>query len=438
MRVISVITIVVVFLLLFLVLFICTTFGCQMYRCITSSTCQWGSRGGDEPGGSVATMADLVDSLEMSQPFETQYKREGTMLGKGAYGKVYKARSNLTGEVVAMKRTKFDPQEEGVPSTAIREIALLKELSHENVVKLLDVFFSTNELMIVFEFVETDLKKYMRSLGRKLSPAIVKSFWFQLCRGIEFCHRHRIVHRDLKPENLLIESRQRLKIADFGLARVYSVPVQKYTHEVVTVWYRAPEILLGMVFYSMPVDLWSIGCVVAEMATGSPLFAGDSEIGTIFQIFMKLGTPSEDSWPGVCNLPDYKAAFPKWQPKGWDNIRNTKQQVGVEGVALLDKFLAYDPMARISVQRALQHPYFNNVERQVPMGTVAPTTGGEALAPAPHQRGPQEQQCTSCRKRSAWTAFGFSESGGAAAAVEAGKKNNHMAPTQPSEQCGSD
>merc|ERR550514_466978 len=174
----------------------------------------------------------------------------------------------------------------------------------------------------------------MRSLGRPLTPAIIKALAFQLCNGIEFCHASRILHRDIKPQNLLIDNRMRLKIADFGLARAFSLPVPKYTHEVVTVWYRPPEILLGSALYSVPVDLWSIGCVLAEMATGAPLFAGDSEIDTIFKIFQKLGTPTEAMWPGVSELPDFKPTFPKWAPKGWANIRNTMAQIGTPGIQL--------------------------------------------------------------------------------------------------------
>lgn len=311
---------------------------------------------------------------EDNESFDDQEKRfeglyevlEKSLLGEGTYGKVYKARATKTGEYVAMKQMKLDSQEEGVPSTAIREIALLKELSHTNVVKLLDVFCKPNKLTLVFEFVENDLKKYMKSLSGRLTPATVKNLSFQLCRGVEFCHANRIIHRDIKPQNLLIDSKLRLKIADFGLARAFTVPVPKYTHEVVTVWYRPPEILLGAQHYSVPVDLWSIGCVLAEMATGAPLFAGDSEIDTIFKIFMKLGTPTEAQWPGVSELPDYKAIFPKWPAKGWPAIRNTAQQVGQDGMDLLDKLMCYDPRRRLSARGALQHSYFRNAERVDP------------------------------------------------------------------------
>merc|ERR1719169_171324 len=188
----------------------------------------------------------------------------------------------------------------------------------------------------------------MKSVQCRLQPTAVKTLAYQLCRGIEFCHANRIIHRDIKPQNLLIDSRMRLKIADFGLARAFSLPVPKYTHEVVTVWYRAPEILLGSALYSVPVDLWSVGCVLGEMATGAPLFAGDSEIDTIFKVFQKLGTPTDAVWPGLSELPDFKPTFPKWPPRGWSSIRNTAQQVGPEGINLLENLTCYDPKKRWS------------------------------------------------------------------------------------------
>mmetsp|Transcript_13329 Transcript_13329/g.29143 ORF Transcript_13329/g.29143 Transcript_13329/m.29143 type:complete len:319 (+) Transcript_13329:84-1040(+) len=315
-------------------------------------------------------MADIDEFAELERAFKDKYQpveKAGVgsdVLGEGTYGKVYKARRKSTGEIVAMKESK-DSSEEGVPSTAIREVALLKELSHPNVVRLLDVLCSTTKLVLVFEFLEHDLKKYMRSVGAMLEPRVVQSLTFQLLDGIQFCHSNRILHRDLKPQNLLINRTDRglvLKLADFGLARAYHLPVPKYTHEVVTVWYRPLEILLGCTHYSVPVDMWSAGCIIGEMASSAPLFAGDSEIDTIFKIFMKCGTPTVADWPGLQDLPLFKETFPKWPKKGWENVRNLQAQMGDAGVALIDKMLHIDPKRRISARTAIQQAYFQDVE----------------------------------------------------------------------------
>ena len=134
--------------------------------------------------------------------------------------------------------------------------------------------------------------------------------------GLTWCHSHRIFHRDLKPQNVLVDPKKgSLKLADFGLARAFTVPLRTYTHEVVTLWYRAPEILLGAKQYSCPVDMWSIGTIIPEMVTGHPLFPGDSEIDAIYKIFRHLGTPTDDVWPGVTKLPHFQTAFPAWKPR---------------------------------------------------------------------------------------------------------------------------
>ncbi|XP_067843927.1 cyclin-dependent kinase 2-like isoform X3 [Heptranchias perlo] len=242
-------------------------------------------------------------------------------IGEGTYGVVYKAMNKVTGEMVALKKIRLDAEMEGVPSTAIREISLLKELNHPNIVKLLDVIHSEKKLYLVFEFLNQDLKKYMDSAPPTGLPLqLVKSYLFQLLQGVAFCHSHRVLHRDLKPQNLLINDAGAIKLADFGLARAFGVPVRTYTHEVVTLWYRAPEILMGCKFYSTAVDVWSIGCIFAEMVTRKPLFPGDSEIDQLFRIFRTLGTPNESVWPGVTQLPDYKANFPRWVRQDFNKI----------------------------------------------------------------------------------------------------------------------
>jgi serine/threonine protein kinase len=259
-------------------------------------------------------MTEVAQQAQLATNSMERY-RKIDKVGEGTYGVVYKAFDKVTEEYVALKKTRLETEDEGVPSTAIREISLLRELNNENIVNLIDVIHSEQKLYLVFEFLDQDLKKYMDAVGKKLKPMLVKSYLFQLLSGIEFCHKRRILHRDLKPQNLLIDRQGKLKIADFGLARAFGVPIRTYTHEVVTLWYRAPEILLGGKQYATAVDVWSIGCIFAEMVTRVPLFPGDSEIDQLFRIFRVLGTPNEDTWPGVSAYRDFKSTFPKWSAK---------------------------------------------------------------------------------------------------------------------------
>lgn len=281
-------------------------------------------------------------------------------IGEGTYGVVYKAKDKVTGNFIALKKIRLEAEDEGVPSTAIREISLLKELQHPNIVNLMDVVHHDTKLYLVFEFLDQDLKKYMDLINTQMSKALVKSYLHQLISGIAFCHAHRVLHRDLKPQNLLIDKQGRLKIADFGLARAFGIPVRTYTHEVVTLWYRAPEVLLGCKKYSTAVDVWSIGCIFAEMVTKRPLFAGDSEIDELFQIFRVMGTPNEDNWPGVSKLPDYKPTFPQWQGQ---TLRNVVRDLDSDGLDLLRQMLAYEPSKRISARQALKHRYFADMTK---------------------------------------------------------------------------
>eukprot|EP00743_Colponemidia_sp_Colp-15_P002709 GILK01002934.1.p1 GENE.GILK01002934.1~~GILK01002934.1.p1 ORF type:complete len:309 (-),score=24.53 GILK01002934.1:191-1117(-) len=284
-------------------------------------------------------------------------------IGGGTYGVVYKARDLTTNEIIALKKIKLEAEDEGVPSTAIREISLLKELNHPNIVQLRDVVHCDSKLYLVFEYLDHDLKKYMDSLGpasTAIPPHLVKSYMYQLLTGICYCHCHRVLHRDLKPQNLLIDRSGGIKLADFGLARAFGVPVRTYTHEVVTLWYRSPEILLGCKSYSTPVDVWSIGCIFAEMSNGHPLFPGDSEIDEIFRIFRTLGTPNETVWPGVSSLPDYKPSFPCWSAMP---IAKIAPNLCPAGQDLLQQMLQYEPGRRISAKAALSHPYFADLDK---------------------------------------------------------------------------
>lgn len=277
-------------------------------------------------------------------------------IGEGTYGVVYKARDTVTNEIVALKKIRLEGEDEGVPPTAIREISVLKEISHENIVKLKDIVHSEARLYLIFEYLEKDLRNFIEST-KEIPESLIKKFLVQILTAVSHCHQHRILHRDLKPQNLLISNRQIIKLADFGLARSYCLPMKTYTHEVVTLWYRAPEILMGAKKYSTPIDIWSVGCIFAELATGKPIFAGDSEIDQLFKIFKVLGTPDEDSYPGISLLPDYKSTFPKWRRL---DLGHEVHCIDDEGIDLLSQMLAIDPLLRISARNALKHPYLQS------------------------------------------------------------------------------
>eukprot|EP00388_Colpodella_angusta_P004315 GDKJ01014342.1.p1 GENE.GDKJ01014342.1~~GDKJ01014342.1.p1 ORF type:complete len:326 (+),score=41.70 GDKJ01014342.1:34-1011(+) len=284
-------------------------------------------------------------------------------VGEGTYGVVHRARCKNTGRTVALKKVRLDHEDEGVPGTAIREICLLKELRHTNIVTMYDVVCQPTQLYLVFEYLDYDLKKFMKAHSCDLNMQQVKSFAYQLLNGIAYCHSHRVLHRDLKPQNLLLNNDGILKIADFGLARAFSIPVKTYTHEVVTLWYRAPEILLGQRQYATPVDLWSVGCIIAEMCTGVALFPGDSEIDTIFKIFRTLGTPNETVWPGINQLPDMKPTFPKWKVDPRQRLKEICKKMDPVGLELLAELLTYDPVERITAIQALNHPWFRDLDK---------------------------------------------------------------------------
>ncbi|CAD6500817.1 BgTH12-06522 [Blumeria graminis f. sp. triticale] len=292
-------------------------------------------------------------------------------LGEGTYATVFKGRNRQTGELVALKEIHLD-SEEGTPSTAIREISLMKELKHENIVSLHDVIHTENKLMLVFEYMDKDLKKYMDTQGDRgaLPPATIKSFMHQLLLGIDFCHSNRVLHRDLKPQNLLINTKGQLKLADFGLARAFGIPVNTFSNEVVTLWYRAPDVLLGSRTYNTSIDIWSAGCIMAEMYTGRPLFPGTTNEDQLLRIFRIMGTPSERTWPGISLYSEYKQNF---QIYATQDLRNFLPQIGLHGLDLLQRMLQLRPELRISAHDALQHPWFNDLRGQMrlsqhPMG----------------------------------------------------------------------
>lgn len=279
-------------------------------------------------------------------------------LGEGTYATVHKGRNRQTQEIVALKEIHLDP-EEGTPSTAIREISLMKELKHPNIVRLHDVQHTESRLILVFEFCEQDLKKYMDTTGEKgaLHPEIVRSFMYQLLKGIAYCHDNRVLHRDLKPQNLLINKRGELKIGDFGLARAFGVPVNTFSNEVVTLWYRPPDVLLGSRTYSTSIDIWSAGCIFAEMISGVPLFRGRDNNDQLNAIIKVVGTPDDRTFRKIMqDSPEVQfRQLPKY-PK--QNFQTLLPRASPLAINLLEGLLHFEPTRRLSAKEALQHPYF--------------------------------------------------------------------------------
>jgi serine/threonine protein kinase len=227
----------------------------------------------------------------------------------------------------------------------------------------MDVLHYKNRIYLVFEFIDFDLKKYLTASKTPLNSLLVKSYMYQIFLAIYYCHSHRVLHRDLKPQNILLDKNGLLKLADFGLARAFGLPMRSYTHQVVTLWYRSPEILLGSKNYGCPVDIWSIGCIYYEMITGKPLFPGDSEIDQLYKIFKILGTPNEQMWPGVSALPEFKTNFPSWNSKDLSSLFVGHANAESDGIDLMNRCLLYDPPKRISAKDAIKHPYFNSLDK---------------------------------------------------------------------------
>uniref|UniRef100_A0A8C4QPI3 cyclin-dependent kinase n=1 Tax=Eptatretus burgeri TaxID=7764 RepID=A0A8C4QPI3_EPTBU len=266
-----------------------------------------------------------------------QYERVAE-IGVGAYGTVYKARDVQNGgRFVALKKVRVHTSEDGMPMSTIREVALLRQLEsfeHPNIVRLFDVYTTActdreTRLTLVFEFIDQDLSMFLEKVPPPgLPESRIRDMMQQFLNGLDFLHTHRVVHRDLKPQNILVTSGGQLKLADFGLARIYSFQMA-LTSVVVTLWYRAPEVLL-QASYATPVDLWSVGCIFAEMFRRRPLFSGNSDIDQLNKIFDLLGVPAEDDWPSDVALSHLSFVQRDKQP-----IETVVPEIGLSGKDLL-------------------------------------------------------------------------------------------------------
>ncbi|CAN8251754.1 unnamed protein product [Cochlearia groenlandica] len=303
-------------------------------------------------------------------------------IGEGTYGLVFLAKTKtLSKRPIAIKKFKQSKDGDGVSPTAIREIMLLREISHENVVKLVNVHinFADMSLYLAFDYAEYDLYEIIRHHRDKVSHSLnqytVKSLLWQLLNGLNYLHSNWIIHRDLKPSNILVmgegEENGIVKIADFGLARIYQAPLKPLSDNgvVVTIWYRAPELLLGSKHYTSAVDMWAVGCIFAELLTLKPLFQGAEakssqnpfQVDQLDKIFKILGHPTTDKWPTLANLPHWQSDVQhiqahKYESAGLHNVVHLSLKS--QAYDLLSKMLEYDPLKRITASQALEHEYF--------------------------------------------------------------------------------
>lgn len=367
-----------------------------------------------------------------------EFNPKTDILGKGAYGEVYRATyaklpgrsdTNLdpTEKVVAIKKTRCGSKEEGIPSSTIREVMVLKEISKniqntgdnnlssetfgsENIVRLYDVFIDTDTVFLVSEFCEGgDLSRHIRKLPQQRvgDGKQYRQWMWELLSGLCFLHNKNFSHRDLKPENLVLKAikrdgnnsgenegqKYRLKITDFGLSRLEGIPVKKYQHECVTLWYRSPDVLLGNTNYGCTVDMWSAGCIIGEVATGRALFRGKNSNDQLKCIFTRLGTPTLDNFPSIKQYSQNKALINCLGGIGKVNkstsknscgtsfvdiFESTKKRlfqyfkrhsvmdiVGENGVDLIAHLLAYEPKHRLTAHEAIQHPFFSILRHNV-------------------------------------------------------------------------
>ena len=311
-------------------------------------------------------------------------------IDEGTYGVVFRARDKRSGKIYALKKVKMEKEREGFPQTALREANILLSMHHPNVVDVSEMVVgnSLDSVFMVMEFCEHDLKGFMSTMRAPFSVPEVKCLMTQLLSGVAYMHENWTLHRDLKTSNILVNNRGELKICDFGLARVYGEPLGAYTPTVVTLWYRAPELLLGTRRYGPAIDVWSLGCVMAELLASEPLFAGKTEIDQLSKMFATLGAPSDAVWPGCKELPGAKkVTFPNQPynhlrrrfpgPPTNDDVRRTSVAIGPDGrerraddarhtpaplsdagFDLLNRMLAYDPAKRITAEDASKHPFF--------------------------------------------------------------------------------
>jgi len=321
-------------------------------------------------------VADPKDSAMSTERIPTnelvgalRYKKE-RKLGEGTFGVVYLCYDKLLSRYVAIKKVRAGNSRDGVSVPAIREIKLLQEIHHANIINLFDVYASTSNVHLVLEYAVTDLEHMINDRQLLFSASMIKTMLFMMLNALKKLHECWTLHRDLKPGNVLLGPQGELKLADFGLATIHGGNVdagdkRNMTNNVVTRWYRAPELLFGSCMYSEGIDMWSMGCIFAEIILRRPYLDGESDLDQLGKIFGARGVPNEDEvWDGCENLDGFvqfksagKRASGDWELFG--------DCIGRNGVDLFGKMMKLDPNARISAKDALQHEYFSEAQNGI-------------------------------------------------------------------------
>ncbi|KAL1836993.1 hypothetical protein VTJ49DRAFT_4413 [Mycothermus thermophilus] len=304
-----------------------------------------------------------LDPIEQLNEDEKRKYVKGKKLGEGTYANVYLGHARHDPSIlVAIKKIKVQQQyQDGMAPDAVRELKYLRELHHPNIISLLSVFSSKDQnLNLVLEYLPLgDLEMLIRDVDRvRYGAGDIKAWMGMLARAVWFCHDNFVLHRDIKPNNLLIAADGEVKLADFGLARSFADPGRRMTANVITRWYRPPELLFGARHYGAAVDMWSVGMVFAELIIRAPFLAGNTEVEQIALICKHIGTPTEEVWPGVTRLREYTVpseVVPVWPKEAYMGRFGA---VGADGVDLLVKTLALDPKKRISAREMLEHRWW--------------------------------------------------------------------------------
>ncbi|KAG0670573.1 TFIIH complex serine/threonine-protein kinase subunit kin28 [Maudiozyma exigua] len=290
---------------------------------------------------------------------ESNYSKE-KKVGEGTYAVVYLGKQISTGNEIAVKEIKTSEFKDGLDMSAIREVKYLQELDHPNVINLIDIFMAYDNLNLVLEFLPTDLEVVIKDKNILFTPADIKSWMLMTLRGVYHVHRNFILHRDLKPNNLLISPEGLIKVADFGLARAVPGPREMLTSNVVTRWYRAPELLFGAKHYTYAVDVWSIGVIFAELMLRIPYLPGQDDMNQMEVTFRALGTPTDKDWPEVSSFAGYNK-LQIYPPPSRDELRKRFIAATESALTLMENMLMMNPQTRWDTIQCLESEYFKEL-----------------------------------------------------------------------------